>query len=282
VLNVLFNNLCSRLIRDSMSARWDQRGIAALTVVLIIAVSAGAAVANGLGEPEIVEVLDITIAGGGQATFTAKVKNVGYTEDTFIPHLDLPRGMTVISYPGDASIPVGATETFTWVVSVGDVESARTESATLRVVAKNSMLEDSVTFPVHLEPNPGPPIRMGDLTVYVLDAETDAPIAGAEVTCAGVKAVTGADGLVVINDIREGDQRLTISIEGYEGYSETVHILAGTNTRTVRLSKGQDSTDQGVPLALLALALGIGIPVVLGGVILIGKKKGWWLARWLY
>lgn len=228
------------------------------------------------GEPEIVEVSDITIAGGEQATFTAKVKNVGYTEDTFIPHLDLPRGMTVISYPGDASIPVDETVTLTWVLSVGDVETARTETATLRVVAKNSLLEDSVTFPVHLEPNPGPPIRMGDLTVYVLD-ETNAPIAGAEVTCAGVNAVTGADGIVVINDIREGNQQLSVSFEGYTDHSETISIREGTNSRTVRLSKGQDSTDQGFPLALLAIALGIGIPVVLGGVILIGKKKGWWL-----
>lgn len=256
--------------------RRKQRSIAALTAILFIAVSAGTVVAAGPAEPDIVEVSDITIAGGGQATFTAKVRNVGYTEDTFIPYLDLPKGMSVVYPAGAPSVPVDATVTIEWTLCVGDVEIARTESATLRVVAKNSLLEDSITFPVHLEPNP-PIIRTGDLTAQVLDAETDLPLAGAEVTCAGLKAVTGSDGLATINDIREGDQPLTVSLEGYEGYSEVIRIIEGTNTRTVRLSKGQDSTDQGFPLALLALALGIGIPVVLGGVILIGKKKGWWL-----
>lgn len=60
-------------------------------------------------EPGIVEVSDITIEGGGEAIFSAKVNNVGYSEDTFVPRLDLPVGMVVIMYPGEVSVPVGQT-----------------------------------------------------------------------------------------------------------------------------------------------------------------------------
>lgn len=270
-------------VRKEMLRR-NQRDIAALTVVLIIAVSAGAAVAApvvvgvievGPGEPEIVEVSDITIEGGGQATLIAKVKNIGYTEDTLIPSLGLPDGMIVISYPGDRSVAVDQTIEFKWILAVGNVESARTESATLRVVAKNSLLEDSITFPVHLEPNP-PIIRTGDFTVHVFDAETDLPLAGAEVTCAGVKVVTGVDGLATFNDIGEGDQALTVELEGYPRYSEVIHIREGTNFRTVRLSETSPPPAKPWPMAPLVLALVVVITAV-GGVILIGKKKGWWL-----
>ncbi len=224
------------------------------------------------GDPEIVEVSDVTIAGGQEATLIAKVRNTGYTEDTFIPSLNLPRGMTVISYPGDKSVPVDTTVEFKWVVAVGDVESDRTESATLKVVAKNSLLNDDYSFTVNLEKNPGPVIYTGDLTVHVIDAETDLPLGGADVGIAGLQAVTGSDGKATINDIRTNGQRLTVSLEGYVGYSETITIYEGTNTRTVRLSKYEP------PLISTELLIGIGvaIPAVVG-VVLVGKRQGWWL-----
>ena len=225
------------------------------------------------GDPEIVEVSDVTIAGGGQATIVAKVRNVGYTEDTLIPSIDLPRGMYVISYPGDKSVPVDGPVEFKWVVAVGDVESDRTESATLRVVAKNSLLDDDYSFTVNLEKNPGPVIYTGDLTVHVIDAETELPLGGAEVGIAGLKAITGSDGKATVNDIREGDQRLTVGeLEGYVGYSETIHIYEGANERTVRLSK---VVPPWFPTELL-LGIGIAIPAVIG-VVLVGKRQGWWL-----
>lgn len=224
------------------------------------------------GDPDIVEVSDVTIAGGGQATIVAKIKNVGYTEDTLIPSLDLPRGMYVISYPGDKSVPVDGPVEFKWVVAVGDVESDRTESATLRVVAKNSLLDDDYSFTVNLKKSPGPIIYTGDLTVYVIDAETELTLQGAEVGIAGLKAVTGIDGSATVNDIREGDQRLTVSLEDYVRYSEDIHIYPGLNERTVRLSK---VVPPWFPTELL-LGIGIAIPAVIG-VVLVGKRQGWWL-----
>lgn len=224
------------------------------------------------GKPDIVEVKDITIAGGGQATLIAKVSNVGYTEDTFIPSLDLPKGMTVISYPGDKSVPVDTTAEFKWVVSVGDVEADRTESATLKIVSKNSLLNDSTSFKVSLKKNPGPIIYTGDLTVHVLDYETELPLGGAEVGIAGLKDITGSDGMATITDIREGDQRLTVGLEGYVGYSDTIHIYEGANERTVRLSK---VVPPWIPTEVL-LGIGVAIPAVIG-VVYIGKRKGWWL-----
>lgn len=223
------------------------------------------------GDPEIVEFNDITLAGGGEATLIATVRNGGYTEDTFIPSLDLPRGMTVTSYPGDKSVPVGQTEEFKWILAVGDVASDRDALIQLDVTAKNSLLKDSKTCTVHLRESPGPIIRTGDLTVFVLDAETDTPLAGAEVTCAGGKDITNTAGVAVINDIREGNQQLAVGeLEGYGSHSETIYIREGSNAETVRL--GVAPAAVAFPLWAVALIIIIVVAVVI--ILVVANKKG--------
>jgi len=219
------------------------------------------------GKPEIVEVRDISIAGGAQATVTVRVKNIGYTEDTFVPSLNLPEGMVVVSYPGTKSIPVTGEASFTWVVAVGDVRYSRVETATVEITAKSSGLKDSESFSVNLQPNPGPIYYTGDLTVHVLD-EANRPLEGALVTCAGMSAVTKADGSAIIYNIRVGDQQLVVELEGYETHSEWIRIKEGMNTRTVWLAEVKPPL---VPTSVL-VALAIGIPAVIGGVYYLRRR----------
>ncbi len=70
--------------------------------------------------------------------------------------------------------------------------------------------------------------------------------------------------------------KITVELEGYPRYSEVIHIREGTNFRTVRLSETSPPPAKPWPMAPLVLALVVVITAV-GGVILIGKKKGWWL-----
>jgi len=80
----------------------------------------------------------------------------------------------------------------------------------------------------------------GDTTVtvrgIVVDVLTQRVIAGAQVTIAeGTAVVTGADGRFEVADVLVGDQRVQVSVAGYEPHDATVTILPGMGDITVEL-----------------------------------------------
>jgi len=222
------------------------------------------------GDPKITDVSDVTITGGGRATLTATVKNDGYTEDTFVPSLDLPKGMTVTKSPGEISIPKDETRTFEWELSVGEVESTHDESGSLEVKAKTSLESSSTSFTIHMKESPGPKQKTGDLSVTVLDKKTGAPIEGASVRVAGFYGVTDETGVAVFNDLSTGKQTVTVSKEpDYESKSKDITIREGMNSVTFHLGAPKPR----IPWKKIAIV--VSVVGAIGAFLYIGRKKRW-------
>lgn len=68
----------------------------------------------------------------------------------------------------------------------------------------------------------------GSITGTVRSLDTDRPMAGAVVTCAGRSMVIGSDGRYILYDIREGIHTLTAYYEGYDEYSVVIYVTPHT------------------------------------------------------
>ncbi len=70
----------------------------------------------------------------------------------------------------------------------------------------------------------------------VVSAATGAVIAGASVTIGSATATTGADGRFELQNVPVGSAWMTTTAPGFAPRSESVGLVAGTNTRNVALT----------------------------------------------
>jgi len=97
-------------------------------------------------------------------------------------------------------------------------------------------------LPILPEPTPGP------VTVTVIDAATDEPVVGAQVSATASTAVTDADGVAIVTAL-EGDE-VNASADGFDGGSATVSgsdaVAIALRNNTVR---GTVRNEAGAPIA---------------------------------
>ncbi len=79
--------------------------------------------------------------------------------------------------------------------------------------------EGANTVDVNLVPIP---IPEASVVFTVIDADTNNPLPGVEVTLAGITRTTDSSGGCEFTGVIEGDYSITFSKEGYEAYSDTV------------------------------------------------------------
>jgi hypothetical protein len=192
------------------------------------------------GIPEIVSVSDVSIIGGDQQYLKATVKNVGYTEDTIMPSLTLPSGVSVVSSAGEISIPAGESRTFEWVISSEKVDQEETVDGTIQFEAKTSgETSGTSTFSVTKEPGE-PPTRTGSLSVYVQDGEGN-PIQGATVEMSGIEYTTDRNGRVIYEEVSLGTKKVTVTADEFGTKSKNVDIEEGSNSVTFNMAKADRS-----------------------------------------
>lgn len=232
------------------------------------------------GKPEIISVSDIEILGGGEASVTVVVKNIGFSEDTFSCGLTLPAGMGRIRTPGEKSVPIfsemGETATFLWVVDVGQVESEYEGQLTATVTAKNSLLTDSMDATVTLKPGGGPIRKFGNLTVSVTTSPEGVPVSGATVSVAGETGYTSGDGSVTIMSLPVGPLSVGVTPpaelldQGYKSVSIRKTIGEGTNTAMVSLSR--PSGLSGTMILIIVIVVIVVIVIVV--IVVVLRKRG--------
>ncbi|MGN1195895.1 MAG: phage major capsid protein [Acutalibacteraceae bacterium] len=81
---------------------------------------------------------------------------------------------------------------------------------------------------------PGTPVTTQAVTVTVQDGDGTA-VAGAAVTVAGARLLTGSDGTAVFN-LRKGDYKLEVKADGFRKYTDTVTVDAAAVDKAVTLT----------------------------------------------
>ena len=89
----------------------------------------------------------------------------------------------------------------------------------------------SDTVTIYLTPRP----TTGEITVRVLDKDTNAPIASATVSGAGKTGTTGTDGKTVFSNLSFGSYTFTASKSGYNDNTGTGSISRSSTTTTVTI-----------------------------------------------
>jgi hypothetical protein len=69
----------------------------------------------------------------------------------------------------------------------------------------------------------------GTVIGTVLDTSTNNPVDGASVSIGTYTVHTGADGAFTLSDVTPGSETLSIAATGYDNYSRSLTVVAGTN-----------------------------------------------------
>lgn len=95
--------------------------------------------------------------------------------------------------------------------------------------------DSAVAPPAPPAPAPPPP-PTASFAGVVADGERDGvPVAGAQVTLAGLSAATGADGRFAFPTVPTGAQRLTITAPGFDAFAGDISVQAGNSFRSFLL-----------------------------------------------
>lgn len=70
--------------------------------------------------------------------------------------------------------------------------------------------------------------------VYVVNSTT--PVAGVVVSSGAVSVTSAADGAYTLNNLPLGSATISASKSGYDGYSTTITVATGTNTRDIYMT----------------------------------------------
>jgi hypothetical protein len=147
-------------------------------------------------------------------------------------------GATVVTDGGDSTLTDSAGY-YSMTVDVGTYSVTASESgyySDTKSATVNTDQSTTVNFTLAVAP-----VTTGSISGTVNDADSSAAVVGASVTVGTYSTTTASDGTYTLTNVEQGTYAMTVSKTGYEDWSGSVSVTAGsTTTKNVALSPVQD------------------------------------------